>query len=253
LLAGSSNSGARHGRIAAAMAAQVLAGARPSDLSLQSDMVSEFPVDWQQLLRWDIDPSRLPNEVILLNRPASFYRANRMVVWGGSSLATGGDHRHAVRQHPAAEGVDAALQTQAKSLATTNADLERANLSLIAEIQERRQAEEQLRQAQKIEAVGRLAGGIAHDFNNLLTVIASYSELALDSLPEDHPVHAQLVEIKRASERAASLTQQLLAFSRKQVLQPTSSASTPSSPASSRCCGVSSARTSRSRRALRRT
>ena len=98
---------------------------------------------------------------------------------------------------------DAALQTQAKSLATTNADLERANLSLIAEMQERRQAEEQLRQAQKIEAVGRLAGGIAHDFNNLLTVIASYSELALDSLPEDHPLHAQLVEIKRASERAA--------------------------------------------------
>jgi signal transduction histidine kinase len=180
-------------------------------------------VDWQQLLRWDIDPSRLPNEVILLNRPASFYRANRMVVWSAvvfilAQAVTIGTLFVNIRRR---KNADAALQTQAKSLATTNADLERANLSLIGEMQERRQAEEQLRQAQKIEAVGRLAGGIAHDFNNLLTVIASYSELALDSLPEDHPVHAQIVEIKRASERAASLTQQLLAFSRKQVLQPT--------------------------------
>ena len=223
LLAGSSNSGARHGRLAAAMAVQVLAGARPSELPLQSDKVSQFPVDWQQLLRWDIDPSRLPNEVIVLNRPASFYRANRMVVWSAvvfilAQAVTIGTLFVNIRRR---KNADAALQTQAKSLATTNADLERANLSLIGEMQERRQAEEQLRQAQKMEAVGRLAGGIAHDFNNLLTVITGYSELALDSLPEDHPVHAQLVEIKRASERAASLTQQLLAFSRKQVLQPT--------------------------------
>ncbi len=223
LLAGSSNSGARHGRLAAAVAVQVLGGARPSDLPVQSDKVSQFPVDWQQLRRWDIDPSRLPNEVIVLNRPASFYRANRMVVWSAvvfilAQAVTIGTLFVNIRRR---KNADAALQTQAKSLATSNADLERANLSLIAEMQERRQAEEQLRQAQKIEAVGRLAGGIAHDFNNLLTVIASYSELALDSLPEDHPVHAQLVEIKRASERAASLTQQLLAFSRKQVLQPT--------------------------------
>jgi nitrogen-specific signal transduction histidine kinase len=86
---------------------------------------------------------------------------------------------------------------------------------------ERRQAEEQLRQSQKIEAIGRLAGGIAHDFNNLLTVVASYSEIAIDSLDETDPVRGYVFEIRRAAERAASLTQQLLAFSRKQMLLPT--------------------------------
>jgi two-component system cell cycle sensor histidine kinase/response regulator CckA len=81
--------------------------------------------------------------------------------------------------------------------------------------------EEQLAQAQKMEAVGRLAGGIAHDFNNLLTVISGYSGLALDELDEtDARVRTHLAEIQTASERAASLTQRLLAFSRRQVMSP---------------------------------
>jgi two-component system cell cycle sensor histidine kinase/response regulator CckA len=85
----------------------------------------------------------------------------------------------------------------------------------------RAQLEDQLRQAQKMEAVGQLAGGIAHDFNNLLTAISGYSSLALDRLDGTQTaVRADLHEIERASERAAALTQQLLAFSRKQVLQP---------------------------------
>ncbi len=83
-----------------------------------------------------------------------------------------------------------------------------------------REKEEQLRQALKMEAVGKLAGGVAHDFNNLLTAITGYSDLSLRNLEQDNPLHLNIKEIKKAGERAASLTRQLLAFSRKQVLQP---------------------------------
>jgi two-component system, chemotaxis family, CheB/CheR fusion protein len=83
-----------------------------------------------------------------------------------------------------------------------------------------RRTEEHLRQSQKMEAVGRLAGGIAHDFNNLLTAIIGYSNLLQESLAGDDSAIQQVREIRTAGERAASLTQQLLAFSRRQVLQP---------------------------------
>jgi PAS domain S-box-containing protein len=83
-----------------------------------------------------------------------------------------------------------------------------------------RQREEQLRQAQKMEAVGRLSGGIAHDFNNLLGVIIGYGEEMEHHLSPDDPLQKNAAEIRKAGERAARLTQQLLAFSRKQVLQP---------------------------------
>jgi nitrogen-specific signal transduction histidine kinase/ActR/RegA family two-component response regulator len=80
-------------------------------------------------------------------------------------------------------------------------------------------SEEQLRQVQKLESVGRLAGGIAHDFNNMLTAINGYSDLILTQLEEDSPWRSKVQDIKKAGERSALLTQQLLAFSRKQVLQ----------------------------------
>ncbi len=83
-----------------------------------------------------------------------------------------------------------------------------------------KQLEENLRQAVKMEAVGRLAGGIAHDFNNLLTVILGHCNILLGRMTVDDPAYPRLTEIRAAGERAASLTQQILAFSRKQVLQP---------------------------------
>jgi PAS domain S-box-containing protein len=93
-------------------------------------------------------------------------------------------------------------------------------LIVATDITERRQLEEQLRQAQKMEAVGQLAGGIAHDFNNLLTAIIGNADFLLQDLPAGAATREDVSEIRQAADRAASLTRQLLAFSRKQVLQP---------------------------------
>ena len=108
-----------------------------------------------------------------------------------------------------------------------NAELARQHASLERELEERaeieraqQRLEERLRQSEKMEAVGRLAGGVAHDFNNLLTTISGYGDLLREQLAVDDPRREEVDEILGAAERAARLTQQLLAFSRKQVIEP---------------------------------
>ena len=90
----------------------------------------------------------------------------------------------------------------------------------VQDLTERRRAEEQLRQAQKMDAVGRLAGGVAHDFNNMLMIIIGFTDFLLTSLPAGARPHADAEEIKKAAERASALTRQLLAFGRRQAHQP---------------------------------
>jgi signal transduction histidine kinase/ActR/RegA family two-component response regulator len=99
-------------------------------------------------------------------------------------------------------------------------------LGVKEDITDRKQAEkemgtlqEQLRQSQKMEAIGRLAGGVAHDFNNLLTVIKGYSQLSLPEITDGNPLRGNIEEIRKAADRAADLTRQLLAFSRRQIME----------------------------------
>jgi signal transduction histidine kinase/CheY-like chemotaxis protein len=120
------------------------------------------------------------------------------------------------------------ISVKRRALEERTAELAAANVVLTDEISERarveralRESEAQLRQSQKLEAIGTLAGGIAHDFNNLITVISGYTQLALMRTDTDSSAADDLRQVVDASDRAANLTHQLLAFSRKQVLQPT--------------------------------
>jgi PAS domain S-box-containing protein len=113
-----------------------------------------------------------------------------------------------------------AITVRVSGRAVSSADEPADVLEAIAEdVTDRRALEDQFRQAQKMEAVGRLAGGVAHDFNNLLMVISGYAEVILSNLDFDHPLREKATAIQQASDRATTLTRQLLAFSRKQLLE----------------------------------
>jgi two-component system, cell cycle sensor histidine kinase and response regulator CckA len=113
-----------------------------------------------------------------------------------------------------------AITVRVSGRAAIEADGAASVMEAMAEdVTERRALEEQFRQAQKMEAVGRLAGGVAHDFNNLLTVISGYAEVILEGLDSAHPLQTKARAIQQASDRATALTRQLLAFSRKQLLE----------------------------------
>ncbi|MFN2563532.1 MAG: CHASE3 domain-containing protein [Gemmatimonadaceae bacterium] len=112
------------------------------------------------------------------------------------------------------------IEINSRALFAPGASKPYAAVASFVDLTARKQLESQLLQSQKMEAVGQLAGGVAHDFNNLLTVIAGYSSILLEMLDKSDPNRADVEEIKRAAERAGALTRQLLAFSRKQVMQP---------------------------------
>jgi PAS domain S-box-containing protein len=120
-------------------------------------------------------------------------------------------------RHQKKDGTDLDVEITAHAISF---DGRPARLVLSHDITERKLLEGQVRQSQKMEAVGKLAGGVAHDFNNLLTVINGYSEICMRRLAPEDPVYRNIQEINKAGCRAAALTRQLLAFSRKQILQP---------------------------------
>jgi two-component system, cell cycle sensor histidine kinase and response regulator CckA len=139
-------------------------------------------------------------------------RAKEALEWSRVAVRAGGEATHLRK--------DGSPLTTEISLSPLVFRERRAWLILAHDVTEKRRLEAQLLQSQKMEAVGQLAGGVAHDFNNLLGVITGYTELLLKELGPNHPGQKRAEEVKKAAERAAGLTRQLLAFSRKQVLEP---------------------------------
>jgi two-component system, cell cycle sensor histidine kinase and response regulator CckA len=140
-------------------------------------------------------------------------------------------HREAYFNHPRTRPMGIGLDLTARrkdgtefpvEVSLSEIEIEGAPFALafVSDISQRKTLEEQLMHAQKMEAVGRLAGGVAHDFNNMLTVINGYNRMILDELSAVDPLRSYAEEISHAAERAAGLTNQLLAFSRRQIMQP---------------------------------
>jgi PAS domain S-box-containing protein len=149
---------------------------------------------------------------------------------GDELFASGAEHARLVQQSRSTGRIDGVevrwkrkngipITVRISGRAVTGGEVADEMEAIVEDITDRRALEEQFRQAQKMEAVGRLAGGVAHDFNNLLMVISGYTEVMLETIDSAHPLHAKACAIRQASDRATTLTRQLLAFSRKQLLE----------------------------------
>ena len=171
--------------------------------AVNNTAVAHYGYSREEFLRMKILDIRPPENASDL--PEEIAKTNSPVQEGG------------VRRHRKKDGTIIHVQIASQPLPFGSG---KARFVQVEDVTERKKLEEQFRQAQKMEAIGRLAGGIAHDFNNLLTVINGYGQLVVDGLAQQDELHEHVEQIIKAGERAASLTRQLLAFSRQQVLLP---------------------------------
>jgi two-component system cell cycle sensor histidine kinase/response regulator CckA len=178
-------------------------------LAVNEAAVRHYGYAPQEFLRMTV------SDVVLLEEVPSLLRA---VTDTGPGPVSRGVWKH---RKKSGSPIDVELVSHALRFGTRNAELVLAHDVTEQKAAEEalRHSEEQLQQSQKLEAVGRLAGGLAHDFNNIMTAIGGYSDLVLRRLAEQDPLRRNIEEIKKAAQRAATLTHQLLAFSRKQVMQ----------------------------------
>jgi signal transduction histidine kinase/CheY-like chemotaxis protein len=191
---GAMNDPHEHGRAAAVMARRVLDGTPADAIPIVPSAEYRPRFDYARLQRFDIPEDRLPEGSIVIGRPTSFYEDHPRLVWTVSMVIVG-------------------LGLAVLWLASVVRRMQRAERELANK-------QEELRRAQQLEILGRLAGGVAHDFNNLVTAISGFAELASRRIPpNDEVLHEDLDEIQRAAERAAELTRQLLSFARRQPIQ----------------------------------
>jgi len=192
------------------------------ELGLAEDGAVEFSGAWRDILGFE--PGELPRSTSALRTWAleRLHPEDEAAVWEGlRAFNAGQKERYAAEfrlRHRKGRWVDLALFARAMERSPSGAPTRVAGVVLDQSAS--RQLEAQLRQAQKMEAVGQLAGGVAHDFNNLLTAILSFGTFALEAVPADSPEAQDIQEVLRAAQRAQTLTSQLLAFSRKNAIAP---------------------------------